>query len=99
MSHRRSAVADAFYDNVYSYIEWLSTLYGQFFSMIVILVIVLGVRIYVENAETAKRLKEQQKLYEQAQAQKAWDDTPTLQKGIIISRTFLKVFLLGEKPS
>jgi hypothetical protein len=95
MSHRRSAVADAFYENF----AWLSTFYGQFFSMILIVVIVMGVWIYFEQVEEAKHVEEQRIARAQAQAQQAWDEKSTLQKGIVITSTFLDVFLLRKTPS
>jgi len=95
MSHQNSAIADAFY----AQFAWLSTFYGQLFSMILIVVIVMGVWIYFEQVEEAKRVEKQRIAYEEAQAQQAWDEKSTLQKGIVITRTFLDVFLLGKTPS
>ena len=98
MSPPTSAIAGAFYKNAYSYIEWCTTLWGQFLSMLLIVVIVMGIKIYVENAETAKRVEIQRITHEQAQANKEWKNTPTLTKAVTVTCIILDALVGKKKP-
>jgi len=111
MAHRTSAVADAFYKNAYSYIEWWFTPLGIFVSILLILAIIIGVRIHLKNVEEAKlRIEEAIKRAAKAakaakETQRVWDEKSPLQKGFTILQkgvagtfTILDV-LVGKKTS
>jgi hypothetical protein len=65
--------------------------------MLLIVVIVMRIKIYIENAETAKRLKQNALKHAEEEAQGVWNEKSLLQKGITVTCTILDA-LVGKKP-